>query len=95
MYRGREAIPGRLVLSSNGCAPLLKPEHYGQPATTPYAIADWSCRCILPPGSVLLDPFVGSGTTLAAGLDDGTSKFIGIDKEVKYLKMAAKRIKAG
>jgi len=29
---------------------------------------------------------------LAAGLDNGASKVIGIDREKKYLKMAAKRV---
>jgi DNA modification methylase len=55
-------------------------------ATTPYAVADWWYRYILPPGSVLLAPFCGSGTMLAAGLDAGATKVIGIDKKAKYLK---------
>jgi DNA modification methylase len=64
----------------------------GHPATTPYAIAGWWCKYLLPLGGVLLDPFVGSGTTLAAGLDIGASKVIGIHKQAKYLKMAKKRV---
>ena len=70
-----------------------QPLEIRQPATTPYAVADWWCRYILPPGGVLLDPFVGSGTMLAAALDNGASKVIGIDKEAKYLRMAAKRVR--
>ena len=58
-------------------------EHH--PAATPYDVAAWWCRYILPPGGVLLDPFCGSGTMLVAGLDHGASKVIGIDKEKKYL----------
>ena len=68
---------------------------HGHPAVTPYEVADWWARYILPPGGVLLDPFVGSGTMLAAGLDNGASKVIGIDKEAKYLKMATKRVREG
>jgi len=88
-------------LERGGCTPYnllpcsaaaTRAEHYGHPATTPYAVADWWCKYVLPPGGVLLDPFVGSGTTLAAGLDNGASRGIGIDKEAKYLKMAAKRV---
>ena len=91
-------------LERGGCTPYnllpcsaaaTRAEHYGHPATTPYAIADWWVKYLLPPGGVLLDPFVGSGTTLAAGLDNGASKVIGIDKEAKYLKMAAKRVREG
>jgi DNA modification methylase len=68
-------------------------EHRGHPASTPYALAEWWCRYILPPGGVLLDPFCGSGTMLAAGLDTGASRVIGIDREAQYLKMAAKRVR--
>ena len=62
------------------------------PATTPYELASWWCRYILPPKGVLLDPFVGSGTMLAAGLDAGAKKVIGIDQQKKYLTTANKRI---
>ena len=64
------------------------------PAATPYSLATWWCRYILPKGGVLLDPFCGSGTMLLAGLDCGASKVIGIEKEAKYLKTARKRVGA-
>ena len=91
-------------LERGGCTPYnllpcsaaaTRAEHYGHPATTPHAIADWWAKYILPPGGVLLDPFCGSGTMLAAGLDNGASKVIGIDKDAKYLKMAAQRVTDG
>ena len=66
-------------------------EHH--PAATPYELAAWWCRYILPPGGTLLDPFCGSGTMLAAGLDHGASKVIGIDREKKYSGNTKKRIK--
>ena len=47
----------------------------------------------MPSSGVLLDPFVGSSMTLAAALDNGPFKVIGIDKEAKYLRMAAKRVR--
>lgn len=67
----------------------------GHPAVTPYDLAAWWCRYLLPPGGVLLDPFAGSGTMLAAGLDHGASKVIGIERERKYLEIARKRIREG
>jgi site-specific DNA-methyltransferase (adenine-specific) len=70
-------------------------EHCGHPASTPVQLAAWWCRYILPPGGVLLDPFVGSGTMLLAGLDHGASKVIGIDREKKYLQIAKRRITQG
>ena len=66
-------------------------EHH--PATTPYDLAAWWCRYILPPDGVLLDPFAGSGTMLLAGLNHGASRVIGIEKEKKYVKIAERRIR--
>jgi DNA modification methylase len=72
-----------------------QPDSGGHPAATPYDLAAWWAKYLLPPGGVLLDPFCGSGTMLVAGLDHGASKVIGIDKEKKYLKMAERRIREG
>jgi hypothetical protein len=65
------------------------------PAVTPYDLAAWWCRYILPPGGVLLDPMCGSGTMLFAGLDHGASKVIGIDRVPKYLRVARRRVEDG
>jgi DNA modification methylase len=67
----------------------------GHPATTPYDVAAWWVKYLLPPQGVLLDCFCGSGTMLAAGLDFGASRVIGVEKERKYLRMAEKRVAAG
>jgi DNA modification methylase len=67
----------------------------GHPAKTPYDVAVWWVKYLLPPGGVLLDCFCGSGTMLAAALDFGASNVIGIEKQKKYLKIAAKRIVQG
>lgn len=42
------------------------------------------------PGAVILDPFTGSSTTGLAAVRHGR-KFIGIDKELDYLKLSQKR----
>ncbi len=64
----------------------------GHPATTPYDVAAWWVKYLLPQGGVLLDCFAGSGTMLAAGLDFGASQVIGIEQHEKYIKIAEKRI---
>jgi len=43
-------------------------------------------------GAIVLDPFVGSGTTAIACLKLNR-KFIGIEKEEEYIKIANARIK--
>jgi 16S rRNA G966 N2-methylase RsmD len=65
------------------------------PATTPYEVAAWWCRYLLPPQGVLLDCCCGTGTMLLAGLNCGASKVIGIDKERKYIAIAKRRIANG
>jgi len=64
----------------------------GHPATTPYDVAAWWVKYLLPQGGVLLDCFAGSGTMLCAGLDFGASKVIGIEQQEKYIGIAEKRI---
>lgn len=43
------------------------------------------------PNQIILDPFVGSGTTAIAAMNLGR-KFIGIEKDSKYVKVANERI---
>ena len=65
------------------------------PATTPYDVAAWWVKYLLPQDGILLDCFAGSGTMLTAGLDFGASKVIGIEQHKKYIKIAEKRILEG
>jgi site-specific DNA-methyltransferase (adenine-specific) len=49
------------------------------------------CRLVTPPGGVVLDPFMGSGSTGKAAILEGFS-FVGIERESEYLEIARARI---
>jgi site-specific DNA-methyltransferase (adenine-specific) len=43
------------------------------------------------PGDLILDPFMGSGTTGVAALKHGR-RFVGIDMESQFVELAEKRL---
>jgi DNA modification methylase len=57
----------------------------------PIDLMRWLVRLVTPPGGLVCDPFVGSGSTGMAALDEGF-RFVGIDLEEHYLEIAQKRI---
>jgi site-specific DNA-methyltransferase (adenine-specific) len=60
-------------------------------AKFPLELATRVVRLYTDPGEVVMDPFLGSGTTaIAALLSD--RRYIGIDKEYKYVQLAEKNI---
>lgn len=61
------------------------------PTQKPLGVIRWAIEHIPPPASLILDPFMGSGTTGVAAVKLGR-KFIGIEIEPKYFDIACKRI---
>lgn len=61
------------------------------PAAYPLAIPGFFVPLLSPPGSTVLDPFVGSGTTCLAARQTGRH-YIGIDRSAAYIATARKRI---
>ena len=61
------------------------------PTQKPVALVSRCLRACTSPGSVVLDPFAGSGTTGVAARRLNLP-FIGIDRDEKYLELARKRI---
>jgi site-specific DNA-methyltransferase (adenine-specific) len=61
------------------------------PTVKPVSLMQWLLWLIAPPGCVVLDLFLGSGTTGMAAVADGY-RFIGIERELEYLTTADARI---
>ncbi len=62
------------------------------PTVKPTDLMAYLCRLVTPPGGVVLDPFMGSGSTGKAAMLEGF-RFIGIEREVNYFSIAESRIK--
>jgi DNA modification methylase len=60
------------------------------PTQKPVPLMEW-CLGFLPDAGLILDPFMGSGTTGVACANLGRS-FIGIEREPKYFAIACRRI---
>lgn len=63
------------------------------PTVKPTALMRYLCRLITPPGGIVLDPFMGSGSTGKAAVLEGFN-FIGIEREAEYVEIAKARIAA-
>jgi DNA modification methylase len=61
------------------------------PTVKPTDLMRYLCRLVTPPGGVVLDPFMGSGSTGKAAMLEGFG-FIGIEREAAYHAIAERRI---
>lgn len=62
------------------------------PTVKPTELMKYLCRLVTQPGGVVLDPFMGSGSTGKAAILEGF-RFIGCELDEKYLAIAEARIK--
>jgi site-specific DNA-methyltransferase (adenine-specific) len=66
-------------------------EQRKHPTQKPVSLMSWCIDTYAEPTELIIDPFMGSGTTLRAAKDLGR-KAIGIEIEEKYCEIAAKRL---
>ena len=73
-------------------APSDRQEGNTHPTVKPTDLMQYLCRLVTPPGGVVLDPFMGSGSTGKAALIEGFA-FLGIEREPQYFDIAQNRIR--
>ncbi len=61
------------------------------PTVKPIKLMRYLCKLVTPPNGIVLDPFMGSGSTGVAAIQEGF-QFVGIEREAEYIEIAAKRI---
>ena len=88
---GNHLLPGQP--HSDFCPPV-QPDKYKSEHLCPRNLThvEWLVEKFTEPGDIILDPFMGSGTTAIAALNRGRT-FIGVEVEKKYVVSSEKRIK--
>lgn len=87
---------GSVKMFSHLWAGICRESEIGQhfhPMQKPIALMEWCVKFLPDPGAIVLDPYMGSGTTGVATASLGR-KFIGIEIEPKYFDVACRRISA-
>jgi DNA modification methylase len=79
----------KITIEWNGL--IGKEKQRNHPTQKPLALMLWCLKNYSEKSNLVLDPFVGSGTTLRAA-KDLRQKSIGIEIEEKYCEIAAKRL---
>jgi hypothetical protein len=67
----------------------LRSNHH--PTVKPTDLMRYLCRLVTPPNGIVLDPFMGSGSTGKAAILEGFG-FVGIEREAEYIDIAKARI---
>jgi site-specific DNA-methyltransferase (adenine-specific) len=74
-----------------GDRPQLSKRKNNHPTIKPVDLMRYLVRLVTPPGAVVLDPFMGSGTTGVAAVEQGFG-FVGIERDPEYFEIAVARI---
>jgi DNA modification methylase len=93
---GCESLPDREWRADGACVPEREnrpflPSKNNHPTVKPCALMRYLCQLVTPLGGLILDPFLGSGTTGKAAILEGF-RFTGIEREAEYLDIARARI---
>ena len=67
-------------------------ERSTHPTVKPIALMRYLIRLVTPPGGLVLDPFLGSGTTAIAAHAEGM-RCVGIEQDASYMAIARQRVR--
>jgi DNA modification methylase len=90
MGRNQSSLEGGKMLTGSGNERSNTKNNF-HPTVKPVDLMRYLCRLVTPPNGVVLDPFMGSGTTGIAATQEGFN-FIGIEMNDEYIKIANHRI---
>lgn len=85
--------PGSQFKHGNTLRKIEKTETKGNnhPTVKPTSLMRYLCRLVTPPRGLILDPFMGSGSTYKAAYQEGFN-FVGIELNEPYCEIAINRI---
>lgn len=90
---GASAVAQRANTGSSDGGRPSEPRANTHPTVKPVDLMRYLCRLVAPQGAVILDPFMGSGSTGIAAVREGMS-FIGCEQGADYFEIAHARIQA-
>jgi DNA modification methylase len=82
---------GGLTVVGGAYGSIKAPGQNHHPTVKPTDLMRYLCRLVTPPGGIVLDPFMGSGSTGKAAMYEGF-EFVGIELTDEYLPIAKARI---
>lgn len=85
---------GDIVDAESGGYNKARKRKNNHPTVKPTSLMAYLCRLVTPAGGVVLDPFMGSGSTGKAAMLEGL-RFIGIEREEHYMEIARARVEFG
>lgn len=89
-YYGKDPMAGKTIRPIHYQL-TEAPEKNGHPCPKPIGFMRWMVDRGSMDGEIVLDPFMGSGTTGVAAIQLGR-KFIGIERDERYFEIACRRI---
>jgi hypothetical protein len=90
---GVEGVAGGMSGRRDGSMGSITMRKNTHPTVKPTDLMRYLCRLVTPPSGIVLDPFMGSGSTGKAAMMEGFA-FVGIEREAEYIDIAKARIQS-